>query len=60
VSATRHELRVFLAGRAAASPSAPTRRVALGLLTPEDHVRNSGTVRVDAIDSRRDDRASIS
>jgi hypothetical protein len=47
VSATRHELRVFLQGADGHFPERASRRAALRLLGPEDHVRNSGSVRVD-------------
>jgi VCBS repeat protein len=59
VAATRHELRVFLQDAQGHFPEAATRRIALGLLTPEDHVRNTGAVRVDAIDLDGDRRLDL-
>jgi hypothetical protein len=59
VSANRHELRVFAQNAQGGFPSQPTRRIALGLLTPEDHVRNTGMVRVDGIDLDGDRRLDL-
>jgi len=59
VSAGRHELRIFLQppdGRFAREPNAVH---AFGLLSREDHVRNSGGVRVDARDHDGDGRADL-
>jgi FG-GAP-like repeat len=59
VSTNRHELRVFLQNAEGGFPEKPTRRIALGLISPEDHVRNSGLVRVDAVDLDGDARADL-
>lgn len=59
VAAGRHELRVFLQradGRFAADPD---RIDPLRLLSEEDHVRNSGSVRVDVRDQDGDGRADL-
>ncbi len=50
VSSNRHELRVFAQNADGGFPERATRRIALGLLDYEDHVRNTGVVRVDAVD----------
>lgn len=44
VSSTRHEIRVFLRGEDGSYPFEPSRRHALGLVTPRDHIRGSGGV----------------
>jgi hypothetical protein len=59
VSANRHELRVFLQNEQGHFAEQPTRSMALGLLAPEDHVRNSGMVRVDGIDLDGDHRLDL-
>jgi hypothetical protein len=59
VSATRHELRVFTQTADGHFPERAPRRVVLGLLTPEDHVRSSGTVRVDGADFDGDGRLDL-
>jgi FG-GAP-like repeat len=59
VSATRHELRVFLQGADGHFPQRASRRAALRLLGPEDHVRNSGSVRVDGVDLDGDHRLDL-
>ncbi len=59
VSASRHELRVFVQDERGGFPATATRRVALGMLAPEDHVRNSGTVRVDGVDLDGDHRLDL-
>jgi FG-GAP-like repeat len=59
VSANRHELRVFLQNAQGGFANQATRKIALGLLSPEDHVRNSGMVRVDAIDLDGDHRLDL-
>lgn len=59
VAASRHELRVFLQradGRFAADPD---RIDPLRLMSEEDHVRNSGSVRVDVRDQDGDGRADL-
>jgi VCBS repeat protein len=59
VSANRHELRVFAQNAQGGFPANATRRIALGLLSPEDHVRNTGMVRVDAVDLDDDRRVDL-
>jgi hypothetical protein len=59
LSATRHELRVFLQGANGHFPEHASRRAALRLLTPEDHVRNTGSVRVDGVDLDGDRRLDL-
>jgi VCBS repeat protein len=59
VSANRHELRVFLQDEQGHFPSRPSRTIALGLITIEDHVRNSGNVRVDGADLDNDGRLDL-
>ncbi|TMA33127.1 MAG: VCBS repeat-containing protein [Deltaproteobacteria bacterium] len=59
VSANRHELRVFAQDAHGRFPEHATRRIALGLLAPEDHVRNSGMVRVDGVDLDGDHRLDL-
>jgi hypothetical protein len=58
-SATRHELRVFLQDADGHFPGPPSRRHALGRITPEDHVRNAGSVRVDGADFDGDGRLDL-
>lgn len=59
VSANRHELRVFAQNAEGGFPESATRRIALGLVSPEDHVRNTGMVRVDAVDLDGDRRVDL-
>ena len=59
VSANRHELRVFVQNAQGGFPERATRRIALGLLDSEDHVRNTGMVRVDAVDLDGDRRVDL-
>jgi hypothetical protein len=59
VSANRHELRVFLQDASGRFPRRASRSIALGLLAPEDHVRNSGAVRVDGADFDGDRRLDL-
>ncbi|MEM7413159.1 MAG: VCBS repeat-containing protein [Myxococcota bacterium] len=54
ISANRHELKVFLQNAQGRFPAKPSRSIALGRVTPEDHVRNSGLVRVDGSDLNGD------
>jgi hypothetical protein len=44
VFSTRHELWVYLSREDGSLPTTPDRRLALGLVTPRDHVRGSGGV----------------
>ena len=50
VSANRHELKVFLQNDQGRFPRKASRSVALGRVSAEDHVRNSGLVRVEGSD----------
>jgi hypothetical protein len=59
VSATRHELRVFVQDAHGRFPERATRRAALRLLAPDDHVRNAGSVRVDGADLDGDHRLDL-
>ncbi len=59
VSAGRHELRIFRQQPDGRFAREPDRIYALGLLSPEDHVRNSGGVRVDVRDHDGDGRADL-
>jgi len=59
VSANRHELRVFLQNAEGRFPGNASRRIALGKLSLEDHVRNSGAVRVDGADFDGDGRLDL-
>jgi hypothetical protein len=59
VSANRHELRVFAQNAEGGFPSRATRQFALGLVSPEDHVRSTGVVRVDAVDLDGDRRVDL-
>jgi hypothetical protein len=59
VAASRHEVRVFLQDAEGRFPGEPSRRIALGLLSLEDHVRNAGTVRVDGVDFDLDGRLDL-
>jgi hypothetical protein len=59
IATGRHELRVFLQRADGRFPADPDRRDPLRLLDEEDHVRNSGGVRVDARDQDGDGRADL-
>jgi hypothetical protein len=59
VAAGRHELRVFLQRDGGRFRADPDRSDALRLLDEEDHVRNSGGVRVDVRDWDGDGRADL-
>jgi hypothetical protein len=59
VTAGRHELRIFLQQPGGRFAREPDRIHALGLLSPEDHVRNAGGVRVDVRDHDGDGRADL-
>ena len=59
VSATRHELRVFLQDANGRFPGRASRSAALRLLAPEDYVRNAGSVRVDGVDLDGDRRLDL-
>jgi len=59
VAAGRHELRVFLQREDGRFETEPDRTQPLRLLSEEDHVRNSGGVRVDVRDWDGDGRADL-
>lgn len=59
VSASRHELRVFLRRPDGAFASAPSRKIALRRVSPEDHIRGSGAVRTLARDLDADGRLDL-
>ena len=59
VAAGRHELRVFRQREDGRFEAEPDSSLALGLLDEEDHVRNSGGVRVDVRDWDGDGRADL-
>lgn len=59
VSANRHELRVFLQREDGRFPDAPDRRLALNRLSLEDHIRSSGSVRVEPADFDADGRLDL-
>lgn len=59
VAAGRHELRVFRQDEDGRFAAEPNPRLALDLLGEEDHVRNSGGVRVDVRDWDGDGRADL-
>jgi hypothetical protein len=59
VSTNRHELRVFLQDAEGLFARRPSRRIALGRISLEDHVRNSGAVRVDGADFDADGRLDL-
>ena len=59
LAAGRHELRIFRQSSDGRFARDPDRVHALGLLSPEDHVRNSGGVRVDVRDHDGDGRADL-
>jgi hypothetical protein len=50
VSATRHEVRVFLRNEDGSYAFEPSRVLALNMVTPRDHIRGSGGVTADARD----------
>jgi hypothetical protein len=59
VASGRHELRVFLQRADGRFPADPDRVHPLRLLSEEDHVRNSGSVRTDVRDWDGDGRADL-
>lgn len=59
VAGNRHEVRVFRQREEGRFESEPDRVLPLGLLSPEDHVRNSGGARVEARDWTGDGRADL-
>lgn len=59
VSSTRHEIRVFLQRASGGFDFEPSRRLALGLVTPRDHIRGSGGVSCDARDLDGDGRLDL-
>jgi hypothetical protein len=59
VSSTRHEIRVFLRAEDGSYPREPSRRLALRLVTPRDHIRGSGGVGCEARDIDGDGRLDL-
>jgi hypothetical protein len=59
VASTRHGLRVFLQRADGHFPSDPDRELPLRLISADDHVRNSGLVRVAVADIDGDGRADL-
>jgi hypothetical protein len=59
VSSTRHEIRVFLRREDGSFAFEPDRRLALGLVTPRDHIRGSGGVSSVAKDIDGDGRLDL-
>jgi hypothetical protein len=55
----RHEMRVFLQNEDGTWPSAPSRSHAFRLLTPTDHIRSAGSVRVESGDFDGDGRLDL-
>jgi hypothetical protein len=58
-SATRHEIQVFLRRDDGNFPREPDRSLALGLVTPRDHIRGSGGVASEARDIDGDGRLDL-
>jgi hypothetical protein len=59
VSATRHEVRVFLRNEDGGYAYEPSRILALNMVTPRDHIRGSGGVTTDARDVDGDGRLDL-
>jgi hypothetical protein len=59
ITANRHELRVFLQREDGSFAREADRRIALGLLSWDDHMRSSGSVRVEPADFDGDGRADL-
>jgi len=59
VASTRHELRVFRQRADGRFPDDPDRQLPLRLISADDHVRNSGLVRVAVADIDGDHRADL-
>ncbi len=59
VAASRHELRVFEQDPEGGFSERASRRLALGRISAEDHVRNAGSVRVDGADLDADGRLDL-
>ena len=59
VSSTRHEIRVFLRKEDGSYPPEASRRLALGLVTPRDHIRGSGGVVCEPRDIDGDGRLDL-
>lgn len=59
VSSTRHEIRVFLRAEDGSYPREPSRSLALGMVTPRDHIRGSGGVVCEPRDIDGDGRLDL-
>jgi hypothetical protein len=59
ISATRHEVRVFLRREDGSYAYEPSRVLALNMVTPRDHIRGSGGVTTDARDVDGDGRVDL-
>jgi hypothetical protein len=59
VAATRHELRVFLQRADGSFPAEPDRDLPLGLVSADEHIRNTASVRVHVGDANGDGRADL-
>jgi hypothetical protein len=59
LASDRHELRVFLQREGGGFESRPDRSIVLGRLSETDHIRSSGSVRVEPYDFDGDGRADL-
>ena len=59
IASGRHEIRVFLQRPDGGFPRRADRALALGLMSEVDHIRNSGSVRIDVRDLNGDDRVDL-
>ena len=59
IASGRHEIRVFLQRPDGGFPRRADRALALGLMSEADHIRNSGSVRIDVRDLNGDDRVDL-
>lgn len=59
VSSTRHELRVFKRRVDGGYDTAPSRKIALGLVTSRDHIRGTGGVASEFADVNKDGRLDL-
>jgi hypothetical protein len=59
IASNRHELRIFLQREDGRFPSEADRQIGLGLLSLDDHLRRSGSVRIEPIDFDDDGRVDL-